>query len=117
MDVTVFREQLDSLTRSIHENAKDKGWWEDFNDKDPRHHASILDLVHSEVSEATEAMRLHNPPSEKIPGFTSVEEELADAMIRILDYAGKEGLCLAEAMVAKHEYNLRREHRHGGKAF
>lgn len=41
--------------------------------------------------------------------------ELADCIIRILDYCGKEGIDIEEAIKIKHEYNLTRPYRHGGK--
>ncbi len=41
--------------------------------------------------------------------------ELADAIIRILDYCGKEGIDIDEAIRIKHEYNKTRPYRHGGK--
>lgn len=69
-------------------------------------------LMHSELSEALEADR-KNLPSDKIPGFTGVEEELADCVIRILDFSGKHKLRLTQAIVAKLYHNLTRPHMHG----
>lgn len=69
-------------------------------------------LMHSELSEALEADR-KDLPSEKIPGFSGVEEELADCIIRILDFAGHHNLRLAEAIAAKLQHNLSRPFMHG----
>jgi NTP pyrophosphatase (non-canonical NTP hydrolase) len=60
-----------------------------------------------------EALRAGNPDSLKIPGFSQVEEELADLVIRAMDYAGAHDLALGAAIVAKHAYNVGRPIRHG----
>ena len=72
-------------------------------------------LVVTELAEAMEAIRGGDTESEKIGGFSKVEEELADAVIRILDYAGGHGLDLDGALAAKMRYNESRPYRHGGK--
>ena len=74
-------------------------------------------LVHSEISEVLEAIRVGNPPSAKIPEFSSVEEELADAVIRICEWAYTYNYRLGEAIAAKMKYNETRPKQHGGKAF
>lgn len=104
-------EAIDHLQSAVHANAVGHGWWEgEQND------AEKIALMHSELSEALEAMREGNPDSDKI-AFSSVEEELADCVIRILDYAGRRRLDIAGAILAKHEYNLTRPYKHGGKKF
>ena len=60
-----------------------------------------------------EALRHGNPASEHIPDFTGVEEELADVIIRILDYSAARNLRLWEAVRAKMAYNETRPVRHG----
>lgn len=106
-----FVDAIEAATLTIHSIAQDKGWWTSPNKGEK------LALIHSEVSEALEGARAGNPPSEKIPPFTAEEEELADVVIRILDYAGHYGLLIGPAIVAKVAFNRRREFRHGGKAF
>ena len=59
--------------RETHQIALDHGW-DDPNQND----GEIICLMHSELSEALEALRHRNPPSEHIPQFSGVEEELAD---------------------------------------
>lgn len=68
-------------------------------------------LCHSELSEALEADR-KGLMSEHIEGFTGVEEELADVLIRVLGWASRQGLRVPEAVAAKHAYNrLRADHK------
>ena len=64
-------------------------------------------------SEALEGLRHGNPPSDHIPEFTAVEEEMADLLIRVMDAAAGKGWRLGEALVAKIEFNRGREWRHG----
>ena len=67
---------LDALAAVLHENAREKGFWdgEYTNDKI----GNKLALVHSEVTEVLEAIR-------KSKGSEEVVEEMADVIIRLLD--------------------------------
>ena len=95
----------------VHDWAISKGWW-----NEPREFGTLIALVHSELSEALEADRCA-AVSDKIKGFEGTEEELADAVIRIMDIAAHGRLRLVEAIEAKMEYNKTRPFRHGGKKF
>jgi NTP pyrophosphatase (non-canonical NTP hydrolase) len=126
-----FREEFERMQAAVHRNAVAHGWWEDSDnvrasledrpDDLATYHVNEmgakLALIHSEVSEALEAVREGNPPSEKLSddGLSLLEEELADVVIRCMDLAGRHGLRLAQAIEAKHVFNLGRSHRHGGK--
>ena len=86
-------------------------------------HGERFALMHSELSEAFEAVR-KDKMDDHLPMRRGVEAELADAMIRILDYCGDNNLDIGGALVEKLEYNRQREdHTHaarlakGGKKF
>lgn len=100
------------LQDDIHQTAVDKGWW----DK-KRNDGEAIALMHSELSEALEALRAGNPPDDKVPEFSGLEAELADCIIRILDFSGGRNLRVVEALFAKHQMNKGRSYKHGGKQF
>ncbi len=104
--------ELKYIQEVIHNTAKEKGWWDT-----PREDGTLIALMHSELSEALEAARHGNPADDKIPEFKGVEAELADIIIRILDYAEGGGHRVIEALDAKMQMNMGRSYKHGGKEF
>lgn len=104
---------FDEMQFQIHEVAISKGWWEVGK---ARNSAEVLLLIIEEVLETHRALRHHNPPSDKILGFSQAEEETADAIIRYLDLAEARGWRIAAAILAKNGYNKTRPYRHGGLA-
>lgn len=112
MDKEYLQNGLHNLAREIHEIAVSKGWWEN-----ERNDGEAVALMHAELSEALEGLRHGNPPSDHIPEFNATEEEFADTIIRILDLSWKRGWRVPEALMAKIEFNRKREWKHGGKKF
>lgn len=69
--------------------------------------STVLALIHSEVSEALEALRNGDRQN--------FEEEIADIIIRCLDLTGGAGIDIDNAVLLKLERNRNRGFRHGGK--
>ena len=113
--------------KQIHDWAIEKGWYKhgQFADREnPVEVAAKLALIHSEVSEALEAVRdgqfdMHNGFALNKPDGAIVE--LADVVIRCCNLAAgmqADGLIttsLQEAIEAKLAYNQKRPYKHGGR--
>jgi len=93
-------------------------WWQNIEtgEKLDRNKGELLALVHSEISECLEGER-KNLMDDKLPHRRMAEVELADALIRIFDYAAGFGYDLDGAFVEKMAYNATREdHKHEARA-
>lgn len=129
---------LNKLRDEVHQNAVEHGWWDE-----ERSFGDIIALCHSELSEALEAYRNGVEPTkvyfscshkhdfgcpypacspEKCRYYPEARNrpegipiELADCIIRILDYCGAIGIDIEQAIQLKHEYNRTRPYKHGGK--
>ncbi len=130
---------INELAKEVHQNAVKHGWWDE-----NRTFGDIIALCHSELSEALEEHRKGHESKEiyyhciyhdtrlkcpdKFDGCQygknigcnerkaeGIPIELADCIIRILDYCGHEGIDIEHAIQIKHEYNKNRPYRHGGK--
>jgi len=77
-------------------------------------HTEML-LFISEIIEAFEDERKGITESAKLPGFSAIEEEMADIVLRVLSASAVRGWRIGAAMRAKHAYNLTRPYKHGKK--
>jgi NTP pyrophosphatase (non-canonical NTP hydrolase) len=107
-----FIAYFEVIAEAAKNNSASKGFWDN-----PRNKGEMIALMHSELSEALEGVRKPTLKSDKLPDFSIEEEELADAIIRIMDYASGFNLRVGEAVIRKMHYNAGRERMHGGKAF
>jgi len=120
----VFVSSFEEMAREVNEIAHTHGFWNILTllpflpDKEAKKmlwsfiDGTKLALTHSELGECTEATRKSNPTSKKIPPFTHAEEELADCIIRIMDYAHEKGFDIGSAIIAKMNHNRKRPYLH-----
>lgn len=105
------------LCRTAHEESRRNGWYDS-----ERNLGEMIALMHSEASEMLEAIRKPDPEtgapkmSDKIPDFTLLEEEAADLMIRLADFAEHTKLRLEDAISAKLAFNRTRGYRQAAGA-
>jgi len=121
----VFVEAINRMAGVCYTAAYVNGWWTDAETGLPKHRnvGEMIALMHSELSEALEGAR-KGTNDDHLPEYTSVEVELADTIIRIMDFSGANGLRLGEALIDKLLYNAKREdhkpenrEKDGGKKF
>ena len=116
---------------TVYRTAVEHGWWEhpsckekaspDAEPKDVDFHlvASKIALMHSELSEALEAVRDGKFRIYLADGSMKPEGmvvEFADVVIRMMDLCEDMGLDLEDAVRQKAAFNAGRPFKHGGKA-
>ena len=120
-----FEENFDAVQCEAHRVNVANGWWEDrrwlmtsgIHGAQANVILACLALVTSEVAEAMEAVRKHDPDTwGDAKTKDTLVRELAGAVVRCMDLAGELDLPLAEAIRAEIDANAARGFRHGGKA-
>jgi NTP pyrophosphatase (non-canonical NTP hydrolase) len=107
-----FTEQFKAVQQRALQIAEAHGFKEG-----PEVFGEKIALTHAELSEALEYFRNGDGPSDHIPEFRGIEEEFADAIIRLMSLSESMGLRLGEAIEAKMLFNHGRPFKHGGKRF
>lgn len=102
-------ELINNLATLCHEASVKGGWWHDVDTGESleRNKGELICLMHSELSEVMEGVR-KNSMDDHLPHRTSEEVELADTIIRIMDYAGAYNLDIGGAIMEKMIYNSNR---------
>lgn len=133
--------QIRELVERAYVNAKEHGFHEGSDKDDVKDMLCAIALIHSELGEATEAIRKGDrtrrrferdmAPSEPVKGWKvydfsdeqfqryakdTLEDELADTVIRVFDFCGLQGIDLESHIIRKMEYNRSRPYKHGKKA-
>lgn len=120
---------MGDLAKIIHKQAVEHGLWDD-----ERSFSEIVALCHSELSEALEEYRSAKPTQYVVietvdakpvietdpQGFgerkpEGIAVEMADCIIRILDWCGKKDIDIDDVVERKMAYNATRPYKHGNK--
>ena len=107
---------MNELAKKIHEDTKAHGFW-----NGERNFGEVIALIHSELSEALEEYRKgkeYNETYYEADGKPcGIPSELADAIIRILDFCGAENVDIDKIIEQKIDYNKKRPYKNGNKRF
>lgn len=109
-----IKANLHAIIDHCHNNSRNAGWWDDratgidLSKDNPLTFPTKAMLIVTELAEAIEGDR-KGVMDDKIPEFTMVEAEMADAFIRWCDVCGGFNLRVVDAIIAKLAFNTVRE--------
>jgi hypothetical protein len=121
----IMKEQINELRDLCYGESFKAGWHTNLQTGEllERNKGEMIALIHSEISEAMEGER-KGLMDDHLPNRPMVEVEMADAVIRIMDYCGRWNYDIGGAIIDKIEYNRNRadhkienRQKDGGKKF
>lgn len=119
-----MQEEINKLRDLCFNESFNAGWHtNETGELKDRNKAEMICLIHSELSEAMEGER-KGLMDDHLPERPMPEVEMADAVIRIMDYCGRWGYDIGGAVMEKLDYNSKRadhklenRNKEGGKKF
>ena len=134
---------LNELAKEVHENAVNHGWWEHdipFPEVIALIHSEVSEALEEDRDGKPDVYNYCKKTGEPCMTYWCTSYslkngepycqedmldnkpegkavELADVIIRILDYCGRKEIDIDEAIRIKVEYNKTRPYKHGGKAY
>lgn len=100
---------LNQLRDMCHGASRDAGWYTDLETDKPkeRNIGELLMLIVSELSECFEGVR-KDQLDDHLPAEKMEHVEMADVIIRIMDYCGYRGIDIGRLVIDKMAYNKNR---------
>lgn len=100
------------LSVRIYSDNSAKGFWDVSADEQSTIKLSKIALIHGEYSEAVEAIR-KDAMDDHLSQYPGEWVEMADGIIRSLDYCGAYSIPIGQIILEKLEYNRSRPYKHG----